>query len=87
MKHRQGVAVMIAKMHASGYNGNESKKYHGLRIYNRRGFDTDVDKEPLLSWIVTTRRGVRGRPAIIVNHKKYNIQNLTQRLISIPWGV
>ena len=28
-----------------------------------------------------------GRPAIIVNHKKYNIQNLTQRLISIPWGV
>ena len=32
-------------------------------------------------------RGMGGRPAIIVNHKKYNIQNLTQRLISIPWGV
>ena len=28
-----------------------------------------------------------GRPAIIVNHKKYNIQNLTQRLIIITWGV
>ena len=33
------------------------------------------------------RRGTGGRPAIIVNHKKYNIVNLTQRLISIPWGV
>ena len=23
-------------------------------VYNRRGFDTDVDEEPLLSWIVTS---------------------------------
>ena len=36
---------------------------------------------------VHQRRGTGGRPAIIVNHKKYNIQDLTQSLISIPWGV
>ena len=32
MKHRQGIAVMIAEMHASGYNWTESKKYHGLLV-------------------------------------------------------
>ena len=32
------------------------------------------------------RRGVGGRPAIIINHKKYNIRNITQSLIQIPWG-
>ena len=36
---------------------------------------------------VHQRRGVGGRPAIIVNNKKYDVQNLTQSLISIPWGV
>ena len=36
---------------------------------------------------VHQRCGTGGRPAIIVNHKKFNVQNLTQRLISIPWGV
>ena len=36
---------------------------------------------------VHQRRGTGGWPAIIVNNKKYNIQNLTQSLISIPWGV
>ena len=36
---------------------------------------------------VHQRHGLGGRPAIIVNHKKYNIQNLTQRLIIITWGV
>ena len=28
-----------------------------------------------------------GRPALIVNNKKYNVQNLTNTLIQIPWGV
>ena len=36
---------------------------------------------------VHQRRGTGGRPAIIVNHKKYNVQNLTHKLINIPWGV
>ena len=33
------------------------------------------------------RKGVGGRPALIINHKKYNIKNLTQSFIEIPWGV
>ena len=33
MKQGQGIAVMIAEMHASSYNGTKSKKYHGLLIY------------------------------------------------------
>ena len=32
------------------------------------------------------RGGIGGRPAIIINHKKYNIRNITQSLIQIPWG-
>ena len=28
-----------------------------------------------------------GRPAIVVNHEKYIIDNLTNTTISIPWGV
>ena len=28
-----------------------------------------------------------GRPALIVNNKKYTVENLTNTLISIPWGV
>ena len=33
------------------------------------------------------RKGVGGRPALIVNHSKYHVRNLTQSLIEIPWGV
>ena len=33
------------------------------------------------------RKGVGGRPALIVNNKKFHIRNLTQSLIDIPWGV
>ena len=33
------------------------------------------------------RKGVGGRPALIINHVKYFIRNLTQTLIDIPWGV
>ena len=36
---------------------------------------------------VHQRTGIGGRPAIIANHKKYNIQNLTNTVIQIPWGV
>ena len=36
---------------------------------------------------VFQRKGVGGRPAIIVNAKKYQVENLTQSLISIPWRV
>ena len=36
---------------------------------------------------VFQRKGVGGRPAIIVNAKKYQVDNLTQSIISIPWGV
>ena len=36
---------------------------------------------------VYQRTGVGGRPAIIVNKKKYSIRNLTNTLIQVPWGV
>ena len=36
---------------------------------------------------VFQRKGVGGRPAIIVNAKKFNVENLTQTVISIPWGI
>lgn len=33
------------------------------------------------------REGKGGRPALIVNKNKYNIQNLTNTVVQIPWGV
>ena len=33
------------------------------------------------------RDGKGGRPALIVNNKKYNVQNLTNTVVQIPWGV
>ena len=36
---------------------------------------------------VHQRSGIGGRPAIFVNHNKYEVQNLTNTLIQIPWGV
>ena len=33
------------------------------------------------------RKGIGGRPALIINTKKYHVKNLTQNLIEIPWGV
>ena len=33
------------------------------------------------------RKGVGGRPALIINKQKYHVKNLTQTLIDIPWGV
>ena len=32
------------------------------------------------------RRGQGGRPALIINQRKYIVKNLTQSLIQIPWG-
>ena len=32
------------------------------------------------------RKGQRGRPALIINHKKYHVKNITQLLITIPLG-
>ena len=36
---------------------------------------------------VSQRVGVGGRPAIIANKKKFNVQNITNTLVQIPWGV
>ena len=32
------------------------------------------------------RRDKGGRPALIINHTKYDIKNITQTLINIPWA-
>ena len=36
---------------------------------------------------VHQRTGIGGRPAIIVNTQKYEVEDLTNTSISIPWGV
>ena len=36
---------------------------------------------------VGQRSGVGGRPAIFANNKKYEVQNITNTLVQIPWGV
>ena len=36
---------------------------------------------------VHQRRGKGGRPALVVNNAKYQVQNVTNTLINIPWGV
>ena len=36
---------------------------------------------------VSQRKGKGGRPAIIANRKKFEVQNITNTLIQIPWGV
>ena len=36
---------------------------------------------------VKQRTGIGGRPAIIANKVKYDVQNVTNKLIQIPWGV
>jgi hypothetical protein len=33
MEHRQRTAVMIAELYASGHNGTESTRYHGMLAY------------------------------------------------------
>ena len=36
---------------------------------------------------VSQRVGIGGRPAIIANKNKFNVQNVTNTLVQIPWGV
>ena len=36
---------------------------------------------------VHQRKGKGGRPAIIVNTQKYEVENLTNTIINIPWGI
>ena len=36
---------------------------------------------------VFQRDGQGGRPAIIANTKKYHVENLTQKAVTVPWGV
>jgi hypothetical protein len=36
---------------------------------------------------VHQRSGKGGRPALIINDSKYHVENITNSLISIPWGV
>ena len=59
--------------------------------WERPGQTLDVVLEPLQDHTVVSnvhqRQGRGGRPALIVNTKKYHIQNITQSVISIPWGV
>ena len=36
---------------------------------------------------VYQRTGKGGRPALVINDSKYHVENLTNTVISIPWGV
>ena len=36
---------------------------------------------------VSQRKNPGGRPAIIVNKRKFQVQNVTNTLVQIPWGV
>ena len=36
---------------------------------------------------VHQRVGMGGRPAIVANNRKFHVQNLTNTVIQIPWGV
>ena len=36
---------------------------------------------------VNQRLGKGGRPALIVNKQKYDVQNITNSIINLPWGV
>ena len=36
---------------------------------------------------VSQRSGMGGRPAIVVNNVKYDCQDITNKLVQIPWGV
>ena len=36
---------------------------------------------------VHQRKGKGGRPAIIVNNKKYIVENITNKIIQVKWGV
>ena len=45
-----------------------------------------LDKHTVIS-NVHQQNGVGGRPALIVNNEKFIVQNLTQSVVQVPWGV
>ena len=74
MERGSGVTMMITEMNASDFDGTESKEYHVLFIYNERDFDTNVEEEPLLSWVVmTTQLTVGGGEYTILIGYKDNL--------------
>ena len=46
----------------------------------------ELDNHTIIS-NVYQRTGIGGRPAILVNTSKYQVQNITNTLINIKWGV
>ena len=36
---------------------------------------------------VYQRKEKGGRPALIVNYRKYDVEDLTNNVVKIPWGV
>ena len=36
---------------------------------------------------VSQRRGMGGRPAIFANNKRFEVENITNTLVQVPWGV
>ena len=46
----------------------------------------DLDNYKVIS-NVYQRSGMGGRPALVINEKKYHVENLTNTLVSIPYGV
>ena len=36
---------------------------------------------------VYQRRGLGGRPAIVVNKNRFHVKNLTNSIVQVPWGV
>ena len=59
--------------------------------WERENLTLDNIMKPLENHTVVSnvhqRGGRGGRPALIINCRKYHVQNITQSLISIPWGV
>ena len=58
--------------------------------WERLNFTLEEVMRPLVDHTVISnvhqREGRGGRPALIINSKKYFVQNITQSVIQIPWG-
>ena len=76
MEHRQRTAVTIGELYASGHNGTESKRYHGMLA--NKGESLDIHSKPLLGWIIaTTRRTVEGGEYVVLVDYEDNIITTT----------
>ena len=62
----------------------EWRYYRPLVLPQESGFFSTYRQ---ISGTQNQRKGKGGRPAIIANSKKSTVENLTNSLISIPWGV